>query len=316
MAFFTVLFIIILILSAINPIFCQDNGQIGKYNFSLGTGFGIIYGQSLELVYSVSGETKNELLSELIWDMKPVAYAGLDAKFELADFMSSPGFFTSLSFKAGIPGESGVMEDRDWLYPSNSELTRFSSHTNKTDRLFWLDAAVGVSFPIMSFIYIKPFISGSWMHFAFTGMNGDGIYKDWNPQEQYFPRTKVISYRQDWLLAAAGLSIGTKILYPFLFELSFQISPFTYCAAEDNHLMSDTIFRDFTTWGLFLEPSGKVSYEYKKLNFSLEFLYRFIGNTKGDLYLNEGNTNFYLASNKAGAGLSVMDIQFVLKFII
>jgi outer membrane protease len=285
----------------------------------MGTGFGVICGQASELVYPV--DTKGELLSELIWDMKPVVYLGLHADFGLADIMSGPGFFTSLSFKAGIPGKTGRMEDRDWNSIHNGALTNFSSHTNNTHKFFWLDINMGFSFPIKYF-YIKPFLSGSWMQFAFTGSGGFYKYAKKISYGTYAPienatvehiSGKVITYRQNWLLAAAGLSIGVNIFYPFLFELSFQISPITYCSAEDNHISRNTIFRDFTYYGLFFEPGGKVSYDYKNFNFSLEFFYRFIGSTKGDSFSNVKNSGYKITQNKAGAGLSVMDIQFTFK---
>jgi len=284
-----------------------------NYCFSFGPQLGFVYGQTMEYVYPLPGETKNELLSELIWEMKPVFYYGIQAKFSRIDMTSGPGFFSSVSFKAGIPADSGVIEDRDWLSPGNSELTRFSSHTNRTDKFLWLDAAAGASFPIKSLLYIKPFVSGSWMRFSFTGRDGYGIYNDWNPKEQDFSGEKVASYQQDWLLLAAGFSIGTNILSHFLFDLSFQISPLTYCSSTDNHLLTDTIFRDITKWGLFLEPSFNMSFVVSPVDFSLGFSYRHIGKTKGNSYGNVSDTGFSLSGNKAGAGLSVVDSRFLVS---
>jgi outer membrane protease len=318
-----ILFIIIYLLSAINPVYCQDNEQITKYSFSFGTGFGIVWGQAFEYVYPVSEETKGEFLSELIWDIKPVFYWGINADFGLTDLYSSPGFFSSIALKAGIPAYSGAMEDRDWMSKVNSNLTHFSKHKNETNEFVRIDLAAGASFP-MKFLYIKPFISGSWTHFVFAGSNGyykhakkenPGIYEPIEnaPVVSLDGYGNVITYQQDWLILSAGCSIGTNILYPFLFDFSFQLSPHTYCAAVDNHIYANHIFRDFTGWGLFFEPKGRISYEYKKLAFSLEFSYRFIGNTKGESYSNNGNTGFYLGSNKAGAGFQAMDFQFLIK---
>jgi outer membrane protease len=308
-------FIITYLLSAINPIYCQDyapvfNEQTTKYSFSLGTGFGFIYGNTFEFVYPV--ETKGELLSELIWEMKPVYYVGFNADLGLTDLLSSPGFFSSLAIKAGIPADSGVLEDRDWLSTVNGDLTRFSSHTNRTDELIWIDLTVGASFPI-KFFYIKPFISGSWMRFLFAGRDGHGIYNDWNPKEQDFSGEQCITYQQDWLLLAAGFSIGTNILAPFSIDLSFQISPFTYCSATDHHILTDTFYRDITNFGLFLEPGCSISLDIKKIKFSLEAYYRYISRTEGESYTSEDNKKFHLGQNKAGAGLAVMDFQFLIK---
>jgi len=326
--FLLTLFIITYSLSAINPVFCQNNEQISKYSFSLGTGFGILSGEALELVYPVQGETKGELLSELTWDMKPTCYVGFNADFGLTDLLSSPGFFSSLSLKAGIPGHSGSMEDRDWMSIENSALTHFSSHENETNELIWIDLAVGASFPI-KFLYIKPFVSGSWMRFTFTGRDGYGIRArekgyntfypiDDNPEKYDFSGRKCITYQQDWLLLAAGLSIGTKIFYPFSFDLSFQISPLTYCAATDNHFYPNgvdyMVFKDFTSLGLFLEPEVSISLDVKKIKFLLETSYRYISKTEGESYTGYNNSKvFTLSTNKAGAGLSVMDFQFIIK---
>jgi hypothetical protein len=319
------LFIIILTLSAINPVYCQDNEQNRKYCFSLGTGFGIIYGQSLELVYPVAGETKGELYSELIWDVKPVFYFGLHADFGLADIMSGIGFFSSLSFKAGIPGETGIMEDRDWKSAYNGALTNFSSHTNNTRKFFWLDINIGGSFPI-KYLYIKPFLSGSWMQFAFTGSDGFYKYAD-EINGMYEPIENapvislngygdIISYHQDWLLLAAGLTAGTNILYPFSFEISFKITNLTYCASIDNHLLTEIDYFDFTSFGLFLEPKGSISFTVDRFKFSLEAAYRYISNTEGESYYTLYKKDAYLSPNRAGAGLSVLDIQFLFKFIL
>ncbi|MDR0302850.1 MAG: omptin family outer membrane protease [Treponema sp.] len=314
----TVLAVLVIILNAYS--YAGENEK--TYCFLLDPQFGFVYGQAMEYVYPLPGQTKNELLSELLWDMKPIFYFGVQAQFSRIDLMSKPGFFSSLSFKAGIPAESGVMEDRDWRSTENDSLTDFSSHTNRTSEFFWLDAAVGASIPIKSLLYIKPFIGGSWMRFVFIGRDGYGTYArskgfgtfypiDDNPIEKSYKGQKVIRYEQDWLLLAAGLSAGTEIFSPFSFELSFQISPFTYCAATDNHFTTKTVYRDFTGWGLFLEPSLDISFSAGALEFSLKFTYRHIGKTKGESYSNMNDTWFFLEPNEGGAGLSVLDSRFL-----
>jgi len=321
-AFLPIFFIIIYLLSAINPVYSQNNEQNKEYNFSIGTGFGVVYGQSFEYVYPIPGETKADLLSELIWDMKPVCYVGFNADFGLTDLLGKPGFFSSLAIKAGIPGNSGNMEDRDWMSTVNSNLTHFSSHENETNELVWIDLSAGASFPI-KYLYIKPFINASWMHFSFTGRNGylqhskenpsgSGIYEPIETAPIIPVHGIVISYQQDWLLIAAGFSIGTNILAPFSFDLSFQITPLTYCAATDKHFYSNGIdykvYKDFTGFGLFLEPKGSISLTVMKFKFLLEASYRYISGTKGESYADN-----YHAINKAGAGLSAMDIKFLTK---
>jgi len=301
----------IAVLSVLVIILSVNSYAEKNYCFSLGPQFGFVSGQALEIVYSLPGETKNELLSKLIWDMKPVFYYGIQADFSRAEPMKGPGFFSSLSFKAGIPADSGVMEDRDWMWPQNSDLTSFSSHTNKTDVFIQLDVSAGASFPTNNNL-IKLFIGGSWMRFAFTGRDGYGIYNDSNPKEQNFSGKTVISYQQDWLLLAIGFSAGTN-LYPFSFNVSFQISPLTYCAAADNHIERNTIFRDFTGLGLFIEPSFNMSFVIRQAELSLGMNYRYIGKTKGESYISVNNADFNLDSHKAGAGLSMFNSRFLVS---
>ena len=301
----------IAVLSVLVIILSVNSYAEKNYCFSLGPQLGLVFGQALEIVYPLPKDTKNDLYSELIWDMKPVFYCGIQAEFGRSDPMKAAGFFSSLSFKAGIPADSGVMEDRDWLSPSNSDLTRFSSHTNKTDVFIQMDAACGVSLPTNNNL-VKLFISGSWMRFSFTGRDGYGIYNDQSHKEQDFSGETVISYQQDWLLLAAGFSAGTN-LYPFSFNVSFQISPFTYCAAIDNHLKRYTIFRDFTGLGLYIEPSFNMSFVVRQAELSLGLNYRNIGRTKGESYINENNAGFNHDSHKVGAGLSMLDSRFMVS---
>jgi outer membrane protease len=308
----TVLVIITFSSFAINPVYSDEQEDERKYNFSIGLQSGFVYGKAVEIVYPLPEQTKNELYSELLWDMKPVFYFGLQLDFNRTVLMEDPVFFSSLSFKGGIPANSGNMEDRDWRSNNNSELTDFSAHTNKTLAFLWLDAAIGASLPIKSLLYIKPFISFSWMYFSFSGRDG----KKEIPVE-YVYSGEVIRYKQQWLLVGGGFSVGTKILNPFTFEISFQISPFTNCTAIDEHLKLGEAYdeyRDFSSYGLFLEPACAISYSVGRYEFSLVFSYRHIGRTSGNSHKkNINDEDFKLIENKAGAGLSTFDTRLLFK---
>ena len=322
------------------PLFSQEQSR--NYGFSAGTHLGFVYGQAFEYVYPTI--TKGEFLSELRYDMKPVFYLGFQADFSRIDLMSAPGFFASLDFKIGIPGNTGGHQNRDWMDIEKAHLTHFSTHSNRTSSFYWLDAAIGASIPVKSIFYIKPFISGSWMHFAFTGTGGKGTYarktgcspectmnthincksnhyndftnydsiKD-NPHKYIF-NGNVIRYQQDWLILAAGFSVGTNIISPFTFELTFQISPLTNCTAIDEHLTTKVTYRDYSSWGLFLEPKGRISFAIKNFDLSLETAYRYIGKTKGPSYNDYGNPGTFSQQGQAGAGLSLMDVRFLASY--
>jgi len=298
------LVIIIFSLSLSYTAYGQEEKRERNYGFSFGTQFGFIHGQSLEFVYPIY--TKGELLSELRWDIKPVFYYGFQLDFNRIDLMSGPGFFASVSFKAGVPADSGVMEDRDWMSTENSNLTHFSHHTNKTNEFYSLVAAIGASIPVKTYFYIKPFLSGSWTRFSFAARDGYGIYPG-GPVS--FEGEEVIRYKQDWLLLAAGVSIGTNILSPFSFDISFQISPFTYCAATDEHLDESKriTYHDYTAWGFFLEPAGRFSFNTQRIEFSLEVAWRYMGKTRGNSFGSDGSFG------NAGAGFSFIDTRLAVK---
>ena len=336
---FRFLVIIILTISVNTSVYCQKLPGERANTFSLGVSFGTVFGQAKELVYPTT-DTKGELLSELLWDMKPLFYFNLQAEFGRTNPLSALGFYSSLSFKMGLPGDSGILQDRDWMSIENNGLTHFSEHTNKTGSFYWLDAKIGLSIPVKSFFYLKPFINGSWMYFSFSGRDGYGTYArykgcapdceinkhsplckrdfsdiyypiDDNPYLHSFEGEEVIRYHQHWLLIAPGISIGTNIFYPLSFELSFQISPFTYCAAVDNHIGRSAFFNDYTAWGIFLEPKGIISYSIGRFDLSLEAAYRYIGKTKGKTFIN--NSSFPV-ENESGAGLGLLDARIFVKF--
>jgi len=295
-------------------------GQNNSYGLSFGPQFGFIHGQSLELVYPQPGETKNNLLSELKYDIKPVFYYGLIAEFKKKNPYITPGFFASISFKAGIPGDSGTHENRDWLSPEYVALTNFSSHKNYTEEMYIADIILGVSIPVTSRIYLKPLLSGSWMRFSFSGKNGyiqyaklgTNGYSPIKDAEKIPCIGEVITYKQDWFLLAIGFSIGTEIFNPFFFDFSVKLSNFTYCTATDHHILRNDEFKDITSNGFYFEPELNVSIFLKPFELSLNFAYRNIGKTIGESYIKENKeSQYFLSPNNAGAGISFLDTRFV-----
>jgi outer membrane protease len=292
------------------------------YAFSVSYRFGFLYGQAEELVYPA--DTKAELLSELLWDINPVLYNGLLLDFSSADPLKKPAFFSSLSLKFGIPGQSGKMEDRDWQSKENTALTNFSSHDNVVRELFFLDARAGYSFPLVRFLLIKPFINVSYMRFRFSGMDGYYIYArlengkydpiNDNPDTGEFSG-KVINYTQEWLNAAPGLSLGLYFLDHYLAELSFQITPLVFCSGLDEHLVqSKKQYRDQMQGGLFLEAGAQYTFSpVKWFSFSVECSWRYATGAKGNSYQRAYRSEYYVENGTAGAGLSILDTGLCMK---
>jgi len=143
-------FTVFIILLCAFPVSAQINKD---YSISLCPQFGFFYGHVEEIVYPSSG-AKAPLLSQLLWDMKPVFYYGLMMDFSPVRPMERWRFFSELSLKFGIPGLSGVMEDRDWMSKENAELTHYSAHDNIAKEILLFDFSAGVSFPFFNVLLV------------------------------------------------------------------------------------------------------------------------------------------------------------------
>jgi len=296
---------------------------IKDYTFSLCPQFGFLYGHAEEIVYP-NPENKADLLSLLLWDMKPVFYYGLLMDFSPVKPFEKRGFFSGLSMKFGIPGPSGSMVDKDWQSVENAELTNFSSHDNAAEEIFILDFTAGVSFPFFKVLFVKTFVNVSYMKFRFSGENGYMIYArhlgggkyapiDEDPVKMSF-NGKVISYNQEWFYAAPGISAGYGYK-DFLAEISFMITPFIFCADIDEHKNLNKQFMDNMRGGVMIEPGLRLSYIINgRLDISCELSWRYISGTRGPAYMRIpiGGGN-YDPAGEAGAGMSILNTALLLK---
>ena len=294
---------------------------VKAYTFSPSTSFGMIYGHAEEIVY----KSRTKMLSQLLWDITPIFYDSLSLDFSRTQPMERWGFFSTLSLKIGLPGKSGKMEDRDWASVENTALTHYSIHDNVINELFFFDIDTGFSFPLNRFLLLKTYMAISYMRFSFTGQYGQGTYAsslgnriyapiDDNPHRVPFSG-KVITYTQNWLIAAPGVSLSFFFLNHFSTELFFAISPLSFCLDEDQHLKTNVQYLDYTGFGLFIEPKFHFTYFFGKgLELSLEFSWRYIGKTIGHTYSRSPiGVGDYQKGGTAGAGLSVLNAGLCFK---
>jgi outer membrane protease len=315
----------LVIMLCAQPALAQDERP---YAFSLGTQFGFFYGQVEEIVYPPSqSQYKADLLSQLLWDMKPVFYSGLVVDLSRRHPLEKWGGFSSLSFKYGFPGKSGKMEDRDWLSTENNELTIFSTHDNYTDRLILIDLSAGFSFPLRQMVLLKAYLNLSYSHLSFSGIGGYGIrakrlgngkYASIDDDPDYFGPfgdEKVISYTQNWFHIAPGVSLSFFFLERFSTELFFAISPIVYCDDDDRHLTTNTQYTDNMQGGIIMEPGINFSFSANKwIELTLGCSLRYINRIRGDTYQRSPiGTGTYTQSGEAGAGLSNIDTGLSLK---
>ncbi|MDR1898797.1 MAG: omptin family outer membrane protease [Treponema sp.] len=294
-------------------------GFLAGHALSLGLETGLLYGYGEESVYAPDGNRQ----SRLTWDLRPLFYAGAALDVSRIDPLERAGFVLSLSLKFGIPAGTGAMEDRDWDWDYQGLFTGFSRHENYTEGACLFDGLVGVSLPFRSRMAVTLYGVFSWVHFSWTGRNGYGQYLpaagsgyDTTLPLRALPPEPfagtVITYTQDWLFLAPGVSVFLPLASFFSLKLLFQGSPFLYCAAGDNHITTKAEYRDTILWGVFLEPGAGLSFMPRgNWTVSLAVSYRMIHGGRGTTRARptgfRQDTPFTALDGQSGAALYVLN---------
>ncbi|MHB9292539.1 hypothetical protein Holit_01640 [Hollandina sp. SP2] len=303
-------------------------GKKNPYTFSVAALTGFLYGQGEEIVYLK--ETSDTYLSQLLWDMKPLFYAGAALNFSRINPLERPGFFTDLSLKFGIPDKTGVMEDRDWMNKIdsiNDDLTHFSSHNNYTQGAFLLDCSVGISLPIAGRLALKGYADVSYMYFSWASQDGftqyasEGSSGGYDAWDAAIPKSKhygpAINYRQEWIILTPGLALHIPFPYGLRLMLDLRVSPWIWCVALDDHFLTEKQYSDHTSYGgLLFEPRGQIAFApHARLELSLSLGYRSIQGLQGPTYTrNTGKTSGLVIQNgSGGTGYLALDTGLSVK---
>jgi outer membrane protease len=299
-----------------------------EHNLSFGLGYGTLGGQVQEIVYRDS--KSNQKLSELLWNFDSLNYIGADIKYSWLKPENKLGVFVNSLFKVGISDGADIMEDKDWLayeltgnnYPN--WLTNYSVHDSKVDSLNMIDLNLGMSILIFQKFLLKPYISYHYMHFKWTAsggsflypkidLDGDGI-ADWD----HFYLTQsidVITYEQTWHIVGPGISFYGEFNRFFDIEIAFEVTPFIWCTAKDNHILRDLVITDTLEGGLFIEPSFLFSYKpTDHFVLSLSFAFREITKSRGDSKYKEAGSSAFIEKNIGGVGYYAADIGIIAKY--
>jgi outer membrane protease len=255
---------------------------------------GILYGQAEEIVYRDSSKA---YLSQLLWDIKPLFYGGVNGGLSAGDF------WADLDFKAALPSRSGYMEDRDWMGGASYGFSNYSISNNYTKNTFLADIRAGWNFDFFiaedQTLSLKPFLRGSWMHFSWDGKGGYYQYGyPWSesiPKKYWTDDTVTIAYKQDWMILSPGLEANYAFLEKFVAGLSFCITPFIMMNAVDNHMLrggeyygngdrrnDPNKFSDYAHWGLLLEGGASFAYQFNSnISAELSGSFRHIKGSRG-----------------------------------
>jgi outer membrane protease len=293
---------------------------------------------------------RDNYLSQLIWDLKPMTYIG--AAFELSptDPFRERGGVARLSLKFGVPVGGGSMEDRDWLAdldkpwsPENREyMTHFSRHDVGAESAFLSDIFLGMNYPISKSFSIKPYAKISLMRFSWIAQNGFFQYPDTPPENQKpqeniydkpwtdaLPRQvisgPVVHYEQLWIYLAPGIFVGARVNRIFSLGLSFNISPLVFCYAADDHLQLGSQYskaketQDYMVLGLMIEEEVEFSFTLgERIEFKAGASFRSVTGSRGLTYVRDTGIRKdeprIRAPNDAGAEISYFEAGLGLKF--
>jgi outer membrane protease len=297
------------------------------YAFSVSAEWGILYGTSYEIVYY--SDSSRRYLSELQWNIKPLFFAGLSAELGPRDPLNGFAFFTGLEIKAGFPGTTGVMEDRDWFpnVPSApGALTHFSSHETRAKAAFLADLGGGVSFPLGTIAAVKLSLRFSYMYFKNEAWNGYTQYgsnptntsqdcepwqSDWN---KVYRNGLLVDYTQHWFIASPAVALvvpGEHLSFSF----SAALSPAVACIAFDNHFLRNLLTHERMIGGIFFETEENLFFAFSDaLGIGLSLSYRYINGTRGDRYDTENGIDTPWWRNIAGAGYRAFQGKAAFRF--
>ena len=309
--------LVILTAFLISPAFAETAN--GSYGFSLSPNIGILYGHSEEIVYHFP---KNDLyLSELLWDLKPLLYAGLGADFGPLDTSTKQGFAAALSFKAGLPARTGRIENNDWFNPDPYYKTHYSLHNAYSGIAILLDVSASYFRRFFGSLVLNVYGEFSFMHFSWSAKDGytqyaslsypGGPYLPWDSTLRKTPVSgEVLRYKQDWLILSPGVSLEWDINRLFSVKTRFSYSPLIYCSDRDDHLLGNTSYFDYLYFGHYIKPGGEfILSPTQNTSISLSASYRYITGTRGDTV--QGKK---LDKDSAGAGYSALDFGLAVKF--
>ena len=286
------------------------------HDLSLGLSFGILNGESEEVVYPDS--KSNDLYSRLNWDIKPLFYAGVDLDYKWKSGTGGFGIFAGLGFKYCIPGYTGVAEDRDWIdnfgestYPW---LRLYSEHECYSKEAYLLDVNIGMTINLFYVLKLKVFLSYSMMYYSWLAENGSILYPPGFSPGHSQVSGDGIEYGQLWNIFSPGVSIYGSTNRFYDIEIFIKCSPFIWCHAVDNHIVTKTEYIDNTYSGFYIEPGFVISFRpYSFLCFSVSFDYRYLGGSRGDTTIKRlGYTD--IIDYSAGAAYSAVNIALAAKY--
>ena len=317
-----------------------------KYSLSLSTMFGMLVGEADEILYKYN--TGNQYVSQLIWDMKPSVYVGISAEYGPSSPFSISGFTSEASLKFGLPMKIGKMEDKDWKYTDNDDLTHYSVHDAFSINMILGDVSMGYAWNLTDFFTLS--LSGeiSFMYLFWSAENGyfqhlntypDGTVAPGQTWSDSIPKQylngPVIQYNQIWLAFSPGVSMKAKFNSRFTVTGHLSYSPLIYGADKDDHLLPYVIYNPILMeyeryegkrhsgqffGGHYVNGGVNFNFTFGNLDITLSASYKYITELRGvtffqNIYIMQSSSNpVYRNIYDGGMGYSALDLGLSAKF--
>ena len=212
--------------------------SLKDFSLSVEPLFGMRWGQIDEYVYQKDSGGDYKKLSELNWQIKNMFEVGGNIE---GGFRKIKG---KIHFSALIPGDSGVMEDSDWV-DLNSVKTTFSKSENSLVRAYDFSVLLKYEFQPVEFIKIAPLFEFEYKLISFEARNGYGWYGNevtphvsWDDDKAvYYKSGKLcgIDYRREIKQFFIGYYFEYRPIKRLKLFDSFAIAPYAYTVSYDTH---------------------------------------------------------------------------------
>ena len=244
-------------------------------------------------------------ISELDWALQPVFFeeSSLEVK-------ALGGLHGMVRVRVGIPSQSGLMTDSDWLnysYDGNTDKTNFSQSNSFTDSAVFVDARLGWEFSVGSSFSVEPFLSLGYMSCHWSARDGYVQYPPgWfsatppsppYPQYSTDPRYSLygtsIVYEQTYLMAGAGVRAALRFGQKWEVTSIFTVSPAVSCNSFDTHVLREIDISDNMSGGWMIEPEVDLGFSFSpNVELSLDASYRHIWNLVGTETVSASGVNY------------------------
>lgn len=215
------------------------------FQFSVAPKYALQNGQLNEYVLYKNGNKQ----SELNWQIQNISMIGFNAT------VGWEMLLLEADCMWGIPKESGMMYDSDWLNTSDYGMkTNYSESANKVDYLGDLELRLGVNIKTWDFLHIIPYGGISYRRIKYTATGGTYWYGDISSTglSYYVPYNSsqaktgsfdsygdVITYECELFNYMLGLKASFNFLTRFTVSADFGLSVFTQINSLDHHILKD-----------------------------------------------------------------------------